>query len=292
MAEVRTADGAFVYVEGWRWFFRESGEGEPVVLLHGIPTSSFLWRKVLPVLARERRVIAPDLLGFGRSDKPRHGAETVAQLAERLSALLDRLRVECCALVGHDFGVLVAAALVERWPDRVTHLVVTNTSFRIERWRGGSLSPLQLLRIPVLGEIALALARPWILAAVLRRYLNDQSVLDRAMLAVYWEPFELGYRRTLIRSMRVPPFSADDLARWRATLVERGRGGLPLLLAWGARDPQFGVDEARELASAIPGARFLSFQQASHFLPEERPRALGRVITVFLERPAALPGLV
>lgn len=292
MASIEYPGGAFVYVDGRRWFVRESGEGEPVVLLHGIPTSSFLWRKVLPILGRERRVIAPDLLGFGRSDKPARGASTVTELAEQLARLLERLQVERCALVGHDAGALVAVALLERWPERVTHLVVTNTSFRPERWRGAGFSPLSLLRVPLLGDVAIALARPWMLRLAMRPFLADPSVLDRETLRGYWEPFELGFRRTLVRLARQPLFSAADLERWRVALAERcGEGGIPLLVAWGARDPQFRLDEAEEYARTIAGARFLAFVHASHFLPEERPRALGRAIAVFLERPAAVPVL-
>ncbi|MCS7050534.1 MAG: alpha/beta fold hydrolase, partial [Thermomicrobium sp.] len=140
--------GAFVFVEGRRWFVREVGEGAPVVFLHGIPTSSFLWRNVLPVVGRGRRAVAPDLLGFGRSDKPVRGAGTVTELVQHLARLLDRLGIQECALVGHDLGGLIAAAFLDRWPERVTHLVLSNTSFRPERWRAGTISPLSILRAP------------------------------------------------------------------------------------------------------------------------------------------------
>ncbi len=292
MVSIEHPSGAFVYVDGRRWFVRETGEGEPVVLIHGIPTSSFLWRKVLPILGRERRAIAPDLLGFGRSDKPRHGANTVTELAGQLARLLERLEIERCALVGHDAGALIAVALIERWPERVTHLVITNTSFRLERWHGTGVSPLSLLRVPLLGEVAISLARPWMLRRAMRPFLADPSMLDDEVLRGYWEPFEFSFRRTLIRLARQPFFGADDLRRWRAVLATHGGvSGIPLLVAWGAGDPQFRLDEAEELAKTIAGAHFLPFAHASHFLPEERPRALGRTIAIFLERPAAIPVL-
>ncbi|MCX7623981.1 MAG: alpha/beta hydrolase [Thermomicrobium sp.] len=290
MARVAAPDGAFVYVEAKRWFVREQGEGAPVVLLHGIPTWSFLWRKVLPLLAEEHRALAPDLLGFGRSDKPSQGIPPVSELATELARLLDRLGIERTALVGHDLGGLVVAAFFERWPDRVTHAVLTNTSVRPERWRGDGLSPLAILGIPLVGEIAASLLRPWMLRLAMRPFLVDRTVLDRATLLGYWEPFERSFRRMLVRLARQPLFTADELARWRRVLVERcGDGKIPLLVAWGARDPQFRVDEASRLARDIPGSRFLAFTRAGHFLPEERPRALARAIAVFLERPQALP---
>ncbi|MDW7982674.1 MAG: alpha/beta fold hydrolase [Thermomicrobium sp.] len=282
--------GAFVFVEGRRWFVREVGEGAPVVFLHGIPTSSFLWRNVLPVVGRGRRAVAPDLLGFGRSDKPVRGVATVTELVQHLARLLDRLGIQECALVGHDLGGLIAAAFLDRWPERVTHLVLSNTSFRPERWRAGTISPLSILRAPVLGEAAIALARPWMLQLAMRPFWADPNRLDRETLWGYWEPFTMSLRRTLLRMARQPLFRSEDLRHWRAVVVERCTAGRPpLLLAWGACDPQFRIDEARDLARTVGRARGIAFAHASHFLPEERPRALGRVIALFLERPDSLP---
>ncbi|GBD15562.1 Haloalkane dehalogenase [bacterium HR26] len=80
--------------------------------------------------------------------------------------------------------------------------------------------------------------------------------------------------------------TTEDFRRWREAL---SRLAVPCLIAWGARDPAFRADEARELARLIPGARLVLFAHASHFLPEDRPQALGRLISPFLERPEAVP---
>lgn len=290
MTRIETDQGAFVYVAARRWFVRDMGRGDPVVLLHGIPTSSFLWRKVLSVLARDARAIAPDLLGFGFSDKPAAGIPPVRELATELARLLDRLEIERTALVGHDLGSLVAAAFLEHWPERVTHLVLTNTSFRFERWRGEGWTLLSVLRIPLLGDLAIQFARPWMLRLAMRPFLADPSVLDAATLRGYWEPFERSFRRMLVQLVRRPLFDSVELERWRTVvLTQCGTGKIPVLIAWGAQDPQFRIDEAEHLARGVKGARFLAFTTAGHFLPEERPRALGRAIAVFLARPEALP---
>jgi pimeloyl-ACP methyl ester carboxylesterase len=276
--------GAWISVAGHRLFLREEGSGHPIVLLHGIPTSSFLWRRVLPVVARDYRGLAPDLLGFGRSDKPASGDYTVTGQATLLGRLLEQLGLERYALAGHDFGALVAAELLARRPEQVTHLVILNTSFRPERWSGPS--PLWLLRLPLLGELAMALARPWMLRLAMRPFLAEPGRLTRGDLDGYWEPFERSFRTTLLRLYRSAPMTAADFARWRETL---GRLAVPCLIAWGARDPAFRADEARELARLIPGARLVLFAHASHFLPEDRPQALGRLIGLFLEHPEAVP---
>lgn len=301
MAGVATNDGVYRLVNGLRWFYRTMGEGQPVILLHGIPTSSFLWRKVLPNLGEEYWVVAPDLLGFGRSDKPATRIQHIHNLAIELHHFLERLGITQCALVGHDLGALVALSLFENWPEGVTHLILTNTSLRLDRWRGDWWSPLQALRLPIVGELALALARPWMLKLAMRPYLFpthqcsseiDGARLDDTTLRGYWEPFELNYRRSLLRQLRQRLFTAADLDRWRALLLTRcGERGTPLLLAWGEHDPQFRVDEAFELTRQVTGARLVCFAHASHFLPEERPRALSRVIHLSLKRPDALPQL-
>lgn len=276
--------GTWVSVAGHRLFLREQGSGHPIVLLHGVPTSSFLWRRVLPVVARDYRGLAPDLLGFGRSEKPASGDYTVTGQADLLGRLLDQLGLERYALVGHDFGALVAAELLARRSGQVSHLVILNTSFRPERWSGPS--PLWLLRLPLLGELAMALARPWMLRLAMRPFLAKPGRLTRADLDGYWEPFERGFRATLLRLYRSAPMTTEDFRRWREAL---SRLAVPCLIAWGARDPAFRADEARELARLIPGARLVLFAHASHFLPEDRPQALGRLISPFLERPEAVP---
>jgi len=278
------AEGTWIAVERYRIFLRQCGRGHPIVLLHGIPTSSFLWRRVLPVLGRDAHALAPDLLGFGRSDQPESHDHTVAGQARYLARLLEECGLERYALAGHDFGALVAAELLVQAPERVTHLVVLNTSFRWDRWVGPS--PVRLLRLPLLGELAMALARPWMLSLAMRPFLAAPDRLQRADLDGYWEPFERGFRTTLLRLARSTPMTADDFRRWREALSQLT---VPCLIAWGARDPVFRADEARELANLIPDARFVLFAHASHFLPEDRPEALGRLICLLLERPEVVP---
>ncbi len=101
------------------------GDGEPtIVLVHGTPTNRQLWRDVVPRLAPHRRVVAPDLLGFGDSDKPADVTYDLPTLAAHLGAQLDALGVGRCVLVSMDLGLLVSLHLATLRPDRIAGLVL------------------------------------------------------------------------------------------------------------------------------------------------------------------------
>lgn len=269
--------GRWVSLDGLDLFLLDEGTGAPVLLLHGVPTSSYLWRDVAPVVAQAYRVLAPDLPGFGFSDKPRGRPYTVVAQADAVRALLDRLDIEGCALVGHDLGALVAAELIAREPERYPHLVLTNTSLRAQGWSGAS--PLSLLRLPVLGEIAMALARRWMLGLAMRPYLARPDRLTREVLDHYWWPFANGFKPVLLAMARERVGSAADFTRWRAALA--GYPGAALIV-WGLRDPTFGAEDLTDIRGLLPRATVQAFPNANHFLPEDRPLALGRMIALFV----------
>ncbi|WP_461331444.1 alpha/beta fold hydrolase [Bradyrhizobium elkanii] len=108
---------------GIRQFYLEAGAGPPVILLHGFPETSFAWRFQIPALAPYYRVIAPDLRGYGETDKPSEGYDK-RTMANDIVELLKTLGVGRVALVGHDRGARVATRLVKDHPDLVDRLVV------------------------------------------------------------------------------------------------------------------------------------------------------------------------
>ena len=105
----------------------EEGSGDPLVLLHGIPTWGYLWEGLIPTLARTHRVLVPDLLGFGYSDKSDRFDRSIAQQAEMIEAWLDKLGLDQASFVAHDIGGGVALRLAVFFPKRVTRLCVMNT---------------------------------------------------------------------------------------------------------------------------------------------------------------------
>ena len=114
--------------------YRETGTGSPVVFLHGNPTSSYVWRNVLPTIAATRRCLAPDLIGMGNSGKPQ-SAYRFSDHARYLDAWFEKLKLRDVVLVGYDWGGVLALDWAARHPDRVRGVVVFETFLRPTRWR-------------------------------------------------------------------------------------------------------------------------------------------------------------
>ena len=270
-----------VAIDGLRTFVLDTGMGEPVVFLHGIPTSSFLWRDVAQVVSHRWRVIAPDLLGFGLSDRPENSDLSPVGQASYIQRVLSELSVDRYALVVHDYGALVGAELLARDPDPVSHLVVLNTSFWSDDWGGSRRSPFGLLKLPGVGEAAFRVARKFMLREAFGVYVTERQRLTSDVMDVYWHPFTDGYGDVLLRLFREGSERMNEqrFCRWRDAIEAFER---PSLVVWGDRDPTFRTYVGRRIASILPAGNMELFEHSNHFVPEDRPEALGRLITVLL----------
>ncbi|MDP9375766.1 MAG: alpha/beta hydrolase [Chloroflexota bacterium] len=278
-----------------------AADGPALVLLHGLPTSSFLWRRCLPGLATALpgwRIVAPDLPGYGRS-APWPGAGPRA-LGRFLDALLRELGVGRFALAGHDLGGLVALT------DAVVRVGKLPGTPSPEREGGPRLERLILLDttiyptpplvlgllpslVPPFPEIALAWLRRAGAGTRRRRYLEGL----RGLLAPgteltpeeeveYAAPYEgiAGWREAT-RSIRALAGQAGFVLRCTAHLRDLA---LPTRLIWGERDPFFPPATAERLRRVIPGAegRVHLIAGAGHFPQEDRPSEVTRLIAEFL----------
>ncbi|MEZ4522556.1 MAG: alpha/beta hydrolase [Thermomicrobiales bacterium] len=261
---------------GWRRWYLDCGSSEEVVvLLHGIPTNHQLWSGVADELTGDVRVIAPDLTGFGMSDLPSSADLSPGGQATDIFGFLDDLGVGRFHLVVHDYGFLVGCEMISAAPDRIRSLVVTNTSIRRADWRGAGPNPLRLVKIPVVGEIAFRFAQRWMLKLAFRPFIADPAHLTEGLLDAFWEPFEHGFDRTLLRLFRAEYVDGTVENRWRDAL--RAHAG-PALVVWGSRDPAFRVDRGHEIADLIPRAELIGLERSNHFVPLDQPRALARLI--------------
>ncbi|CAN5629929.1 alpha/beta fold hydrolase [soil metagenome] len=246
-----------------------------MLFLHGIPTNHLLWTDVIAGLDPGVRALAPDLTGFGLSDLPPDADLSPAGQARDLLDLLDHLEANRFTIVAHDYGALVAFELLGRIPERIRGLVVANTSIRPGDWSGTWYSPFRVLRLPVVGEVGFKLARRWMLRLAFKPFVAEWDRFGDARLDAFWEPFERGFDRTLLRLFRSERMDLDATERWRRILTDYDG---PLTLVWGVRDPAFRIDRAHDIARLAPRSTLIELVRTNHFVPIDNPRVLARVI--------------
>jgi pimeloyl-ACP methyl ester carboxylesterase len=255
------------------------GDGLPVLLLHGLPTSSYLWRDVQRDLEHNHRTFAPDLLGLGASERPADGRYDLASQAALLLRLLDDLVPGPVAVVGHDVGGGVALHLAALAPDRVAALVLVDTPAHADAWPVPAVAALQL---PVVGEAQVAAMR--LVPDLGRRYLASQlgrglvGPLAPHVLQQYAAPLLTadGSRGVLALVRAFDPPAVEAALRLVAADPP------PTLVLWGEADPWHGPAYGRRLADDIPGARWVCVPDAGHFLPEDRPERVAEEVEGFL----------
>lgn len=255
-------------------FLRRAGDDAvPTIFLHGIPTSSFDWLAPLALGGG----IAVDLPGFGRSGKRGDLDYSLAGHVRFLDRLLDALDLDRVRLCGHDWGAAVGLAWAAEQPARVRRLVIADAIplLRGFRWRG----PARLVRMPVVGPIAVGSAWKPILRQVSRRASATRGPLPEPFVASAAENFDLGTERAMRRLLRNSP--PDVLARAGANL---GAIGAPALVVWGERDrwipPRFGSG----YAAALGDATLEVIAHAGHWPWIDQPE-VGTRIVEYLAQP-------
>ena len=271
-----------------RLHYVDEGAGPPVVLVHGTPTWSFLYRHVIPrLVAAGHRVIAPDHLGFGLSDGPAEAAYGPEDHARRLAALLDALDLRELTLVVHDFGGPIGLSYAVERPERVARLVVLNTWLwsldhdpRISRGSKLAAGPIGRFLYTRLN------ASPrWLIPAGFANRARLSRAAHRQYLAPFPDPASRRPPWELARALLHSSAWYDGLWRRRERLL-----GKPALLVWGMRDPGFGPAYLTRWREALPGAEVVELPHAGHFVQEEAAADLAVHLTAFLRRTAPRAG--
>jgi pimeloyl-ACP methyl ester carboxylesterase len=257
--------------------FLRGGEGEPLVLLHGIPGSAYAWEAPGRQLADRYQVIIPDLLGFGRSAPPRRDYYMDAQ-AVAIRELLVELGLNRLYLGGHDFGDPVALTLMRLFPKlEIRGLVLSATNVFTDTH---VLLPLRTARIPYLSPVFYKAMvdnrlgmRMMYLAAT-----KDKSAVSWERFSQHLTPVSIDLtRRIFQRSL------ADLRANYRAIENMLPTIMSPTLVLWGANDPIFAASVGERVHRTIPGSRLKIYEDTGHFVPEERPSRVAQDILDFFE---------
>ncbi|HAL23956.1 MAG TPA: alpha/beta hydrolase [Stenotrophomonas sp.] len=275
-----------VRANGIRQNFIDAGNGAPVVLLHGFPETNYAWRHQIPVLAANHRVIAPDLRGYGETEKPATGYDK-RTMAQDIVALLDTLGIDKVALVGHDRGARVATRLAKDHPQRVDRLVVMdNVPTRIvARELNASIAKAYWFflfhLVPDLPEALIAGNE----AKWLRWFFSDWAY-DPA--AISGEAFD-----TYVRAYSAPGAVRGAMSDYRANAVDvqqdledaHVRIACPTLALWGAEFEAVGrmFDMPKVWAEMAGNLRAVAIERCGHLPHEERPEVVNGLLVEFLQ---------
>ena len=267
----------FADVNGVRVHYQEAGptDGPAVILIHGFASSTLVWSKVfLEFAARGFRVIAPDLLGYGYSAKPRDFDYTIGAQARMLDKLLDQLGLAQVTLVGSSYGGAIAASIALDYPTRVKKLVLVGAVTNNEPTK---YLLMRLFGSPLIGDILspLLLSSRHLLKRRMKRVYDRHSwVLDDVRVEARHQPLRTAAtHRAIIRTVR----------RWDADRIQREAHLItqPTLLVWGDNDAEVPLRFGQHLHSAIKGARMVIIQNCGHLPHEEFPKAFIEVVGGF-----------
>lgn len=280
-----------IEIDSLRYHYIDQGSGDaPVVAVHGNPTWSFYWRRLLQGLAPARRVLAVDHIGCGMSDKPQDYDYSLAKHRDNLLEWIDRLGLRRITLVVHDWGGAIGLAAAVEQPDRFARLVVTNTGAfppPYVPWR------IAACRTPLVGTWAVRGLNLFARAAVTMATARYRR-LPEAAAAGLLAPYDSWANRVAIdRFVRDIPMSSKHptyavlkrLEERLPTLADK-----PALLIWGMRDWCFRPECLHRFQQVWPQAEVVEMGDVGHYVMEDAPDATVAAVADFLDRTDASTG--
>jgi pimeloyl-ACP methyl ester carboxylesterase len=277
---------------GLRLHYLDEGAGEPIVMVHGNPTWSFYYRELVKEFRATHRVVVPDHIGCGLSDKPgdREYEYTLERRVEDLEALLEHLKLDqSLTLVGHDWGGMIAAACALRRLERVRRMVFFNTAgFLLPP---GQRLPWQLWAIRNLPLLPGLLVRGFNAFALGATYLATARGLPADVRRAYRAPYNSWRNRVatlrFVQDIPVRPLDRSyALAKWVDDRLERLRD-VPVFIGWGARDFVFHDRFLEEWQRRLPHAEVCRCADAGHYVLEDAAEQLIPKLRDFVERTAS-----
>jgi pimeloyl-ACP methyl ester carboxylesterase len=268
----------FMEVDGVRVHYQEAGASSepPILLIHGFTASNFVWSDVLlPVAEGGFHVIAPDLVGYGFSGKPKWGEYTIDAQARMIVRLMDHLGIESATIVGSSYGGAVAATCALDYPERVERLVLVDAVINDQAKRQFLL---RLAASPLMGDLISPLL------------LSSHMVVRRRMKTIYAKENTHLFDEKRLRAHHRPLRAANTqravlktLRGWRAKRIEEEAHRIkqPTLLIWGEADLEIPLAHGRRLFELIPDSRLIVFRRCGHMPMEEHPREFTELVVDF-----------
>ena len=263
---------------GLKMHVLEIGQGQPVYLQHGLPTSGLLYRQLADILPQEDfRLILPTLIGLGFSSKIPASQHVLDDHIEWTNAMLNRLDLQDVIYVGHDWGGPIGAGALARSPELMGGMVVLNTVLDAPRAPREAPAVLRLVQAPVLGELILEGITSFF--AFLPGSQNDPDTMSPDVVALYSRPLDdSGNRKAPLAFARMSVLSPEnpDAQILRVTENYLINHPVPTEIVWGMNDPVLGGRLA-DMQALLPWAT-VTETEAGHFLQEEVPGEIAAAI--------------
>jgi pimeloyl-ACP methyl ester carboxylesterase len=272
--------------EGHRIFYRDEGTGDVLLCLHGFPTSSWDWARLWPELTRRFRVVAPDLLGYGFSDKPARHEYSIMEQATLTERLLESLGITRLHVLAHDVGDSVAQELLARHLER-EEAGQPGLALRSACLLNGGLFP-EAHRPRLIQRLLASPAGPLLVRFVTQRsfersfsaIFGERTRPSKQELAEFWEVVAYnGGSRISHRLLRYLEERRRRRERWTGALQ---RTRVPLRLINGAVDPVSGAHMAARYRELVPQPDIVSLERIGHYPMVEAPQAVLEALLAFL----------
>jgi haloalkane dehalogenase len=284
--ELYPFESRYLTIGGQRLHYIDEGQGPAVVLLHGNPTWSFYYRELIKGLRDRYRVIAPDHMGCGLSEKPQRYSYSLQRHIDNLDTLLSRLAIEGPLTLGmHDWGGPIGVSFALRHPQRIGRLIVFNTSVFL----GDIPLRIRLCTYPLIGPLVVRWLNGFVRGA-LAVGCADRARMTPQVRAGYLHPYRqprdraavLGFVQEIPRRRGHPNRSViQELDRSLPRLRER-----PAIVLWGGRDFCFTQAYLEGWVERLPAAEVHLFEDAGHLVVEDAHERIRRRLRRFLERTA------
>jgi pimeloyl-ACP methyl ester carboxylesterase len=282
--------------------YYSAGEGEPVLLVHGWPTSSFLWRNMIEPLAQiGKKVITVDLPGYGKSDKPRDVVYSHQYLADFIERFLEALDIQKTAIIAHDIGVPTVLLWAIRHPDKLERLVLTNSVFYpencvllytrnvswIKRLWQTIFYPKGSKKLKMIGILihTPGLRRLFFnvkgLKKTLKKGFYNKEIIGEDLLTEYIHPFT-GKNASFILTKTFLDLYVEELEIIPPNISKLE---MPVLLMYGEQDEFLPAINKQfvDLKKQLSNASIYAVSNAGHYLMEDQPEIVSQKLTMFME---------
>ncbi|MFQ5874877.1 MAG: alpha/beta fold hydrolase [Dehalococcoidia bacterium] len=271
----------YLEIGGVRLHYVDEGSGPPILMVHGQPTWSYLYRKMIPPLvAAGYRCVAPDLMGFGLSDKPKdESAYTLRRHVELVTGLIEKLELQGITTVGQDWGGPIGLRYAIDHRDNVRSLVILNTLIKLQplplffriMFRSGALSSFLVRRLDLFRRMVFRVGfkRPLDSRAKEQYRMPHPNAASRAGIAAF--------PKMIPTSAKHP--NAEYISEIDRTLQE---WDVPVLVMFSDKDIAFKVEDGQRIASMVPNGRFQVVHNAGHYLQEDAGEEIAERMVTFL----------